>query len=362
MVDRRVDESVMAGHGEYSEHSRPQHAAASVAYPYLRRAAEEVPLPDETAPLQILDMGCAGGRNEMEPVALAIDGLRGRGAGNAVEIVHTDLPENDFGPLFELLDGPDAYTAGRDRLFPSVVGRTHFGPLVADARAHLAWTGITLHWLSTMPCVVPDAVFANLTTGDAREALKHQAARDWEVFLRERARELVDEGQLVIVAGASDDEGRSGAEGLFGMIGDQLRAMVTDGTLRRAEDERIFYPTWNRTLEEWLAPLRSGDLGASFEVLAHRQDATDDRTTYPQYARDGDAAAFAAAYVGFVRPVTENSLFRSLDEDRSDAEREAIKTAFYRGLQQRIEAAPDVAVCDWRVVSLRLRRRPRTRG
>ncbi len=360
MVEQaRIDESVMATHGEYSRHSRPQHAAAAVAYPYLRSAAARVPLPDAPAPLQILDMGCAGGQNEMEPIALAIDGVRARDARTPVCVVHTDLPENDFGSLFALLDSATSYTAGRDSVFPSAVGRTLYGPLVPDRSTHLGWSGITLHWLSTVPCPVPDAVFSNLTTGAVRDALQRQAADDWSTFLRERARELVDGGELVIVAGASDDAGRAGAEGLFGLIGDELHAMVERGSLQRAEAERIFYPTWNRTLAEWLAPFSSGPASDDFEVLEHREDASDDSATFPQYARDHDAAAFARAYIGFVRAVTENPFFRSLDPARTEAQRDAVITEFYDGLQQRIEAAPDVATCIWRVVSLHLRRRPR---
>jgi hypothetical protein len=361
VVDRPViDESVMAAHGEYSRHSRPQHAAAAVAYPYLERAAAEVPLASRSGRLQILDMGCAGGQNEMEPVALALDGLRARSADAPVSVVHTDLPENDFGPLFTLLDGPSSYTVGRPGVFPSVVGRTRYGPLVPDHSAHVGWSGITLHWLSAVPCPVPDAVFSNLTTGRLRDALRQQAADDWATFLRERARELVDGGQLVVVAGASDDDGRAGAEGLFTMVGAELQAMVERGALQQAEADRIFYPTWNRTLAEWLAPFASGPARDQFEVLEHRTDDSDDATTFPQYARDHDAAAFARAYIGFVRAVTENPFFRSLDPARTPAARDAVIDEFYDGLRHRIEAEPAAATCVWRVVSLRLRCRPRS--
>ena len=108
-------ESVMAGEGFYSAHSQSQHVAAAVAFPYLAAAAESVPLPSAGAPVTIGDFGCAGGANEMAPMALAIDTLRKRTSA-PVEIVHTDLPQNDFGSLFELLGqslGLSGRTAGR---------------------------------------------------------------------------------------------------------------------------------------------------------------------------------------------------------------------------------------------------------
>jgi hypothetical protein len=357
MSDQRhvVDQSVMAGHGYYSANSRPQHVAAAVAYPYLTAAAQAVPL--SPTPVTIGDLGCAGGANEMEPMALAVDALRARDAGTPIEIVHTDLPENDFGPLFKLLDSAAGYAAGRPDIYPLVIGRTLYGPLLPDRCLHLAWSGITLHWLSSVPTTIPDQVYPNLTTGPARDALQRRATEDWHRFLDERARELVDGGELVLVAGASKADGLSGAEALFTLIGDTLSAMAEAGRLHAGERDRIFYPTWNRTPDEWLEPFH-GPMGELLDVLDSRLDASDDSQTFPQYARDGDAAAFAEAYTRFVRAVTEHPFFRSLDRDRSPADRAAIVEDFYHRLQEGLREHPDVAAV-WHVMSLRIRRRPR---
>jgi hypothetical protein len=85
----------MQGGGAYSANSRPQH----VAYPYLERASADVPI-DPARPIVIGDLGCAGGANEMEPMPRAIDVLRRRDSSTPIEVVHTDLPQNDFAPLF----------------------------------------------------------------------------------------------------------------------------------------------------------------------------------------------------------------------------------------------------------------------
>jgi SAM dependent carboxyl methyltransferase len=350
-----VDPSIMAGHGYYSANSRPQHAAASVAYPYLAAAAEEIPA--AAALVTVSDMGCAGGANEMEPMALAVDTLRRRGVTVPIEVVHTDLPENDFGALFRLLEGPASYTTGRPDVYPFVVGRTLYGPLLPDQWLQLGWSGITLHWLSSMPTTVPGQIYSNLTTGDGREALQQRAEDDWNVFLRERAREMVDGGQIVLVAGASQSNGQSGAEALFSLIGDVLGTMATSGELRRHELDYIFYPTWNRTPEEWLAPLR-GPLSEALELVESRLDSSDDAQTFPQYTRDGDAAGFAEAYTRFVRAVTEHPFFRWLDTDRTADERAALVEDFYERLQAALQKHPDVAAV-WHVMSLRIRRRQR---
>src|SRR5690242_14203156 len=176
-------QSVMLGGGFYSHNSRPQRAAATAADAHLAAAAAVVPL--DAPPVLIGDFGCAGGANEMAPLAAAVGALRARDAGLPIEVAHTDLPQNDFGPLFALLQGPSSYLT--DGVYPYVVGRTLYGPLFPDRRLHLGWSAITLHWLSSMPVVVPGRVYSNLVEpGPARDALAERSAADWRAFLTER--------------------------------------------------------------------------------------------------------------------------------------------------------------------------------
>lgn len=346
-------ESVMLGHGYYSRHSQPQRAAARAADARLVAAASAVPI---SAPVLVGDFGCAGGANEMAPLAAAVDALRARDADVPIEVAHTDLPENDFAPLLRLLSGPDGYPAGRSGIYPCVVGRTLYGPLFPARRLHLGWSAITLHWLSAVPQDVPGQVYSNLLPdGPAREAFRARAAQDWETFLTERARELVDHGELVLVSGASEPDGTSGAEGLFTMIGAELDAMVEAGTLRQGESDRIYYPTWNRTPQEWRAPVEA----AGYDLLDEELTATDDADTYGIGDTQAEHDAFAQRYLPFVRAITERPFFRWLDPDRTDAGRAEVVEAFYEGLGGRIAADPAAAACRWHVVSLRLRRRPR---
>lgn len=345
-------QSVMLGHGVYSHHSQPQRAAARVADELVVAAARDVPLPAAPSPMLVGDLGCAGGANEMRPMASVVDAVRVRDPALPVEVAHTDLPENDFGPLFELLAGPSGYPHGRAGVYPYVVGRSLYGPLFPDRRLHLGWSAITLHWLSSVPVTVPDTVYANLVEpGPVRDALADRSAADWRLFLSERARELVDDGELVLTAGASEPDGTSGAEGLFTLVEAQLTDMLRGGVLRPHEFEAIFYPTWNRTPDEWLAPIDD----AGYELLAHNLSATDDAETFDA----GHDPAFADRYLPFVRAITERPFFRWLDPARTPTERTTVVDAFYDGLRHRIAADPRAAACRWHVMTLRLRRRPR---
>jgi len=348
-------ESVMAGGGYYSSHSRVQAVAAAPGFPFLERAARQVPVAAATS-FVIADFGCAGGRNELEPIRIAIAALRER-SNAPIMVVHTDLPSNDFASLFQTIErSQSSYLTGQHHVYAYAAGRSLYGPVLPDSSLSLGWTAITVHWLSVMPCLVPDQVYSNLTEGSARAALHAQSRRDWETFLRERLRELRPGGQVVVVGGASRSDGLSGAEGLFTMANVQLQAMVADGRLRRAEYEKIFYPTWNRTAQEFLEPFHDGTFAGALTVEEHVEHVTSDAAIYPQYERGGDGAAFAAAYVPFVKAVTAPSFFRWLEPDRSAAERAQIEDAFYDGLKRQIAADPGTATCHWHTVSLRIRK------
>ena len=152
-------ESVMAGGGYYSRHSEAQDAAAAPGLALFGRAAQQVPVSKEN-PVLIEDFGCAGGRNELEPIRVAIAGVRERAPAVPIMLVHTDLPSNDFTSLFQAVEqSRESYLIGQNDVFAYAAGRSLYGPIFPDAALTLGWTAITVHWLSTMPCVIPDQIF-----------------------------------------------------------------------------------------------------------------------------------------------------------------------------------------------------------
>src|SRR5215213_11113528 len=95
--------AVMKGHGFYNEPSRPQQNADSLGLPLLERAVGEMSMPQGTEPAAVADFGAAQGRNSLEPMRLAVEKMRRRTAiSTPILVIHTDLPQNDFGSLFAL--------------------------------------------------------------------------------------------------------------------------------------------------------------------------------------------------------------------------------------------------------------------
>jgi hypothetical protein len=93
-------QAAMEGGGFYNRNSALQAAGIALLAPLWSSACRTANLGE--GPIRILDLASSQGRNSMVPMAAAIDAVRHRSEpGRAIEIVHTDLPTNDFTALFE---------------------------------------------------------------------------------------------------------------------------------------------------------------------------------------------------------------------------------------------------------------------
>ena len=348
---------VMEGKGYYNRHSRPQHDAVAYGLPLVERAAAAVSLPTAGGVLTIADYGVAGGHNSMEPVGAMISAVRARpSADGAVSVVHTDLSTNDFDPLFALLASADSYLAGRPDVFAFVAGGSFYGQLLPAATVHLGWSAIAVHWLSSVPTTIPDHIWSNCAPPDIRRTFAAQSAEDWAQFLRHRADELVPGGQLVVLGGASDVDGKSHAEGLMDLANIELQSLVDRGDLHRDEYERMVIPTYNRTPAEFRAPFADGPATSDLQLISAEEAVLDD-PFWATYQSTRDVTAFAAAEVAFFRAAFGPSLFGALDPHRSEQEIDGLAAEFYAGLGDRVEADPASARCDWRIVNLHIAKR-----
>ncbi|MFF4319256.1 hypothetical protein [Streptomyces sp. NPDC001568] len=342
----------------YGRHSAAQHVGIGTALGMLDRAVAALPLPDDGRALRVADLGCASGGNALEPMARVVAGARGRAPGIAVAVTHTDIRGNDFNALVETLAAPDAYPAAPG-VFAYAEARSFFSPLFPPGELHLAWSSIAVHWLSHVPQPIPDHVYCSGATGAVREALRERSAADWRDFLRHRAVELAPGGRLVVVGGAATDEGASGAEGLFGMVVEELRARIEDGQLSSDRFAAMTVPTWNRTSAEFLDPLRRGPASDWYrleeEAFAVLPDPLHDR-----YGRDGDLDAYAREVTASFMAAFGPSLFPTTEapggaDGPSGAADELVRD-FRSGLTARIRAHPADARTNWRVQLLRAAR------
>jgi hypothetical protein len=348
-------DAVMKGHGFYNEHSRSQQQADSLGLPLLERAVEEMTVLQGAEPAVVADFGAAQGRNSLGPMRLAVEKIRRRTTVfTPIVVIHTDLPQNDFASLFALVEAsPESYLRSVENVFALAAGKSFYERIFPDGYLSLGWTAISVHWLSKVPCDIPDHVYAQRAGQRVQKAYAEQASEDWQRFLGHRARELRPGGELIVVAVTTDDTGNTGGEGLMDLTNEPVLAMVEAGFIRPEEYRRMNMPAYHRTMEEFTEPLRSGTLTEDL-ILKEDAKAGFPDQLWPEYEQTEDATAFAASYTEFMRAFTEAPLFAGLGADRTPADRERLANEYFEHMRSLIEANPERARWDWHVALLRV--------
>jgi hypothetical protein len=328
--------AAMEGGGFYNRNSAMQAGGIALLLPYLEEAARTVKIGDE--PLVIADYGASQGRNSMAPMRIAIEEIRVRaGADRPVQVIHTDLPSNDFAALFAALeDDPASYMIGATNVFPSAIGRSYYQPILTPRSVHLGWNTWTVHWMDGEPIKAPDHVFPGFSkdTSVVERTLQRQA-KDWRRFLECRASELRSGGKLITAFVGANAETTG-----WGWLGDGFWGAVLDlgkdGLLSRDEQTQLTVPVGGRTVEAVRVPF---DVNNSFAglKLEHAILVEVPDPFWKAYEATGDAVAFANAHANTTRAWSGPTLLRCLG-DRSDGA--AVLDKLYNRLAVRLAVAP----------------------
>lgn len=332
----------MEGRGGYNSRSAVQASGASPALPRLERAALDVPLSSGTGPIVVADYGASQGRNSLMPMSIAVQTLRQRlASGRAISVIHTDLADNDFSALFELLNNdPGSYLKLDQCAYASAIGRSFYEQILPDDSVTLGWCAWSVQWLSRTPVAIPDHVQVAYSKHEAtRAAFAAQAADDWLVFLKHRRRELRPGGRLVIITMALTDDGDFGYRPVLTAMYDALQELVTAGVVQQSEAARMAIPTVGRTRAEFAAPFTSGELSGL--ELEHIEIFEGDDAIWHDFLADGDATAFGARWAAFSRASVFPTLARGLSEGTSADRARNFMDRMEAGMAARLAAGPD---------------------
>jgi hypothetical protein len=332
----------MEGKGAYNRGSRVQAAGLLPAVALFERAAKAAALDASRQPVVIADYGASQGHNSLLPISVAIDAVRERaGSERAICVVHTDLPGNDFTALFHTLaSDPESYLRGRDRVFPSAVGRSFYEQILPDDSVTLGWSSWSVQWLSRVPAEIPDQVQVAYSHDAAvQAAYARQAAEDWQNFLSARSRELRAGGQLIVLAMAVDDKGAFGYRPLLEAIYDALNDLVSVQLIDPGELRRMAIPTVGRSRTEFAAPFAKDGRFQGLAIEDLNVFAAEDRI-WQQYEADRDAQAFGAKWAAFTRASVFPTLAAALDPGRGDLRPKLFMDQLEAGVAARLAAAP----------------------
>lgn len=318
--------------GAYNRDATAQAAAGAFGVGQLVEAAHRIP---DGRPVRIVDYGASQGLNSLAPISAAIDAIRTDDPSVQVEVVHMDLPTNDFTSLMATVTGnPHSYL--RPGVFPIMTAGSFYQPAVAADSVSLGWCSISLHWLDRAPGPLP-GIWSATAPDDIRSIWSAAAADDWRRFLDARAREFTPGATLVVVCGAADTAGASGAEPAMDVLDDCLRSMVADGLLTAEEYAGLTIPAWYRTEAEWRAPFAASPL-----VLRHYDETVLGdplwATTGPDTAT-GSITRYATAVSEAIRVSFGPALLAAINADhRSATETELFETRYPAAIVSRGES------------------------
>jgi hypothetical protein len=326
----------MEGGGFYNRHSAMQAAGISRLLPYWEKAAREVDI--DEGPFVIADYGSSQGRNSMAPMRIAIEELRARtGRQTTVEVIHTDLPSNDFAALFGALEeDPGSYMAGAVNIFPSAVGRSYVQPILPTGSVHLGWNTWTMHWLSGDPISAPDH-FSVESSKSQRvvAALRQRLAEDWRRFLECRATELRTGGKL-LTAFAAREADKSGWEWLDGQLWQAMLDLGSDGVLSKEEQLRVTMPVAGRSIDQIRAPF--GESGNFSDLIIEQAEILKvPDPTWAAFETDRDAQKLGRSHANMMRAWSGPTISGILG---ARADKAAVLDKLFDRFAVRIAAAP----------------------
>jgi hypothetical protein len=337
----------MKGAGYYDQHSGAQLSSIQALGDWFEDAVASLPLPAAAHPVTVLDLGSSEGRNAIHLMGAIAAALRRRTA-QPVQTVYSDLASNNFNRLFASLE--EARRAGLlpAGVYPGAVAGSFYNPLLPPGTVHLATSFNAIHWLDRLPAVpvTDDVVYRRphpprpglAVSPEATAAFSRQAEQDLVRFLACRARELVPGGKLLLAGPGDTDEARVG-DALADVLNDACLDLLAAGRLRRDQYERLTMPVYFRTTAELVAPLERVDSPVRGAFVVERVAEMEVPTPfYAEFRRGGDVAAYAAAYTGFLRAVSESVVLAALDQPEGAA---ATADRLYERVRERVLAEPE---------------------
>jgi hypothetical protein len=333
--------SPMEGKGAYNRHATLQASAGALAIPLLEQAARQIVIDTGDRPLVIADYGCSQGKNSLAPMRAAIQPLRARvGRERPIVVCHTDLPSNDFGELFKVLeDDPESYLQGEPHVYPTVIGRTFYRSLFPANSVDLGWSSYAAVWLSQIPGQIPEHFFIPRSTGRLRAEFDRQGAQDWETFLALRAAELRLGGRLVVALPALNPDQSSPSVVIFDPANAELAALVREGLVTAEERANMTIASYPQREQQLLAPFARDGRFCGL-VVEHSETLPVPDAPWIEFQRDGDAAALARKRASFFRATFVPSLAQALAPSRSAEERQTFADRMEAGVRRRIESNP----------------------
>ncbi|VVA31496.1 PREDICTED: salicylate [Prunus dulcis] len=310
-----------------------QRAVISTVKPIVDASIEELCCTLFPECLKIADLGCSSGPNTLLVVSDIIDNIRNtfqklNRPPPSLQAFLNDLPRNDFNTVFRSLPGfyKKLDEEPEKKLGPCFIAGmpgSFYGRLFPDNSLHFVHSSYALMWISEVPKGLVTKEGEALNKGNIYIAKTsppavfkqylEQFKRDFTVFLRSRAEELVPGGSMVLTTMGSikSDDPLC----IWEFVGTKLNDMVLEGLI---EEEKLdtfnmpYYAPTTKEIEEVI------EAEGSF-ILQNLEVFKNDWDSYVKQANSGlDKKTRAAIFATDIRAVGEPILASQFGEAPMD--------------------------------------------
>ncbi|CAO2166070.1 unnamed protein product [Urochloa humidicola] len=305
------------GETSYAQNSSLQKRGMDTLKSLITNSATDVYISQMPERFTVADLGCSSGPNALCLVE-AIVGSIGRVCSSRrrpsphqpppeFSVLLNDLPTNDFNTIFfslpEFTDRLKAAAAGTDggtdpMVFLSGVPGSFYGRLFPRNSVHFICSCSSLHWLSQ----VPPGLFDELTGEPINKGKMYisstsplavpisyhrQFQRDFGLFLRSRAAEVVAGGRMVLAMLGRQTEGYIDRRTTFlwELLSESFAALVSQGLVEQEKVDAYNVPFYAPSVKEVEEEVRregsfSLDYVQTYEInLSSSGDAKEDGRT-----------------------------------------------------------------------------------
>ena len=340
----------MKGAGYYSKATTGAKHVIDGATDLILDAVGRMNLADDGSAFRAVDMGAADGGTSIDMWRKVLRDVRRRVPSRPIEMVYSDLPRNDFSQLFRSIHGQtdiESYYTKIDDLYVFASATSFHQAIFPASSLNLGFSATASHYISKNPCNISDHVHMVGASGRERAAYSEQGRLDWERMLLARTRELVPGGRLCLFNFGIDEAGRylgqTGGVSMFDTFSRLWAGLTDEGIITREEFANTNFPQCYRTVDQFVAPLT--DKTNPVHRAGLRLEHVETRVVGCPYARDfarhGDARAFAHAYIPTLRSWSEPTFVSGLSAGRPGEERARIIDEFFGRYEDLVAREPE---------------------
>ncbi|KAK9942535.1 hypothetical protein M0R45_008196 [Rubus argutus] len=321
------------GKTSYANHSLLQRAVISAVKPIVDASIEELCSSLFPDCLKIADLGCSSGPNTLLVVSDIIDNIQNtfrklNRPPPSLQAFLNDLPRNDFNTVFRSLPGfykklDEEHENKFGSCFIAAMPGSFYGRLFPDNSLHFVHSSYALMWISEVPKGLVTKAGEGLNKGNIYIAKKSSPAvfdeyfeqfnRDFTVFLRSRAQEIVQGGSMVLTTMGSIKSNDPLC--IWEFVGLKLHDMVLDGLIEEEKLDTFNMPYYAPTTDEVKEVIEAE---GSF-TLQNLEAFRNDWDSYIKQANSSlDKKARAAIFSTDIRAVGEPILASQFGEEAMD--------------------------------------------